>query len=82
MCSEPSMILVPYCPFCGATNAIGSKKYPDRCEDCGKRYHRYTSYKSQQKRSYNAKREQAIQDLVDFYYAKKRQGYKVPKDIP
>lgn len=76
-----SHILVPKCRYCGKVNCIAHAKYVDRCEECGKRYHKYTSYKSQQKTRPNWKREQKLEEIRLEYKELKALGYKVPKDI-
>lgn len=69
------------CPFCGAPNCAAHKKYTDRCVDCGKRYARYTSYKSQQRKDFSIKRERQLDKIVTEYKDLKLGGYKVPHDI-
>ena len=76
-----SNILIAYCPYCGKVNCIAHSKYVDRCEECGKRYHKYASYKSQQKNNPNWKRERKLEEIRLEYKDLKRLGFKVPKDI-
>ena len=76
-----SNILIPICPYCGKVNCIAHSKYVDRCEECGKRYHKYTCYKSQQKKNPNWKRAHKLEEIRLEYLELKRRGYKVPKDI-
>lgn len=75
------MIILEKCEYCGLKNCVAHKKYVDRCEHCGKRYHKYTSYKSQQKSKPNFKREHKLEEIRYDYQQLKRAGYKVPKDI-
>ena len=75
------MIILERCEYCGLRNCQAHKKYADRCEECGKRYHRYTSYKSQQKSKPNWKREHKLEEIRLEYKDLKEQGYKVPRDI-
>lgn len=76
-----SFILIPKCSYCGKANCITHKKYVDRCEDCGKRYHRYMSYKSQQKVKYNWKREAKLEEIRGEYAELRERGYKVPREF-
>ncbi len=69
------------CAFCGRRGVEAHKKYRDRCEDCGKLYVRYQSYKSQQKREYSAKRQAQLEKIITEYQDRKDAGYKVPHDI-
>lgn len=75
------MIILEKCLYCGTRNAVAHKKYTDRCEDCGKRYHRYTSYKSQQKSKPSWKREAKLEEIRLEYKELKERGCKVPNDI-
>lgn len=79
--SNLSFILIPKCEYCGRFNVIAHKRYTNMCEDCGKRYHKYSSYKSQQRTNPTTKRDILLADLVEEYKALKARGYKVPKDI-
>lgn len=76
-----SYILIAGCSFCGRGNCVAHRKYTDRCEECGKRYAKYQSYKSLQRSAPTAKRAALLDELVIEYRLLKRQGYKVPKDI-
>ena len=48
--------MLTLCKFCGKTNCEPHKKYVDRCVECGKRYTKYSNYKSLQKTSPSFKR--------------------------
>ena len=73
--------LIGRCNFCGKQNCIAHRKYLDRCEECGKRYNRYKSYKSLQRSDYTNKRQLKLDAIVDEYRHFKRLGFKVPRDI-
>ena len=75
------MLVLDKCSYCGMKNCIAHKKYVDRCDECGKRYHRDTSYKSQQKSNPNWKREHKLEEIRLEYKELKQQGFKVPKDF-
>lgn len=79
--TRPSFVVIPKCQFCGAQNCIAHKKYTDRCEECGYRYHRYASYKSQQRKKPTLKRQVLIDRIVEEYKVFKQLGFKVPRDI-
>lgn len=81
MKNVPGFVVIAKCEYCGTPNCIAHKKYVDRCEDCGKRYHRYMSYKSQQKSNPNWKREHKLEEIRLEYKELKRLGCKVPRDI-
>lgn len=69
------------CEYCGSVDCNAHKKYVDRCEECGKRYTKYSSYKSLQKKSFNAKRAKLITKLETEYIDLRNAGYKVPRDL-
>lgn len=69
------------CKFCGVRSCVAHKKYTDRCEECGKRYAKYSSYKSLQRSDYTEKRQRRLEELILDYQMLKRNGYKVPRDI-
>lgn len=75
-------ILLDKCDFCGKLNCVAHGKYYDRCDECGKRYARYSNYKCLQKKSYTQKRQNAIDAIIEEYKALKKQGFRVPRDIP
>lgn len=74
-------IKLEVCQFCGAISADAHPKYTDRCVDCGKRYAKYSNYKSLQKSKPTVKRQALLEDIVTEYRMLERQGYKVPRDI-
>lgn len=78
--SNPQIRLV-MCEFCGVSNCLAHKKYTDRCEECGKRYTRYSNYKSLQRSNPTSARQVLLDRLVDDYRIFKQAGYKVPRDI-
>lgn len=80
--TSPSHILLAKCEFCGYLNCIAHKKYVDRCEECGKRYARYSSYKSLQRSDPTAKRQRLLDKIIDEYKDLRFSGHKVPRDIP
>jgi hypothetical protein len=73
--------MIAKCEFCGKMNCIAHTKYVDRCEECGKRYAKYSSYKSLQKSSPTDKRARLLDKIVDEYSDLRRLGYKVPRDL-
>lgn len=75
------MVVLERCPYCGLMYCVAHKKYVDRCEECGKRYHKYTSYKSQQKKRPSFKREHRLEELRYDYMQLKQAGFKVPRDF-
>ena len=82
MCNKAlSHILIAKCEFCGLQNCIAHKKYVDRCEKCGKRYAKYSSYKSQQKTHFTTARAKLITKIEAEYIDLRNAGYKVPKDL-
>lgn len=76
-----SHILIPKCPFCGCQDCIAHKKYTDRCEECGKRYTKYSSYKSLQNKQFTVKRARLLEKIVAEYLDLRDAGYKVPRDL-
>lgn len=82
--SKPNLshILLAKCPFCGYQNCIAHKKYTDRCEECGKRYTKYSNYKSLQRSNPTLKRQRLLEKIIDEYRDLRRSGHKVPRDIP
>lgn len=70
-----------YCSFCGATHVQPHHKYQDRCVDCGKRYARYSNYKSTQKSNPTPARAEHLAQIIIEYQNLKKAGYKVPRDI-
>lgn len=70
-----------YCPYCGRNDVPEHHKYPDRCLECGKDYHKYKSYQSQQRKSPTAKRQVLLDRIIEDYKLRKQAGLKVPKDI-
>lgn len=75
-------IILAKCEFCGKLNCIAHKKYVDRCEACGKRYAKYSSYKSLQRSVPTHKRQLLLNNILAEYITLKQAGYKVPRDIP
>jgi transposase-like protein len=78
---NPSHVLLGRCPFCGLPNCIAHKKYTDRCEECGKRYTKYSNYKSLQRSNPTFKRQLLLDKIIDEYKDLKHSGYRVPRDI-
>ena len=76
-----SHILLPKCEFCGRVDCIAHKKYTDRCEECGKRYAKYSSYRSLQRKEYSGKRAALLVKLEAEYIDLRNAGYKVPRDL-
>ena len=76
-----SNILIGKCMFCGKLNCEAHSKYIDRCVDCGKRYAKYSNYKSLQKTDFKFKRQVKLEQLIDEYMKLKEKGYKVPRDL-
>jgi transposase-like protein len=74
-------IVLAYCPFCGQQNVQSHMKYNDRCDACGKRYAKYSSYRSMQKKEYSPKRDVLLADLISEYRSLMKQGFKVPAAI-
>lgn len=70
------------CKFCGAKGCLPHKKYVDRCVECGKRYAKYSSYKSLQRSDPTAKRGRRLEAIMVEYQELRSLGYKVPRDIP
>lgn len=79
--SNLSHILLAKCPFCGDINCIAHKKYTDRCEECGKRYTKYSNYKSLQRSAPTIKRQRLLDKIIDEYRDLRNAGYNVPRDI-
>lgn len=69
------------CRFCGKEDYEPHKKYTDRCVECGKRYTKYSNYKSLQKTRPTFKRAKLLLDIVEEYENLKLQGYRVPRDL-
>lgn len=76
-----SHILLPKCQFCGRINCLAHKKYTDRCEECGKRYTKYSSYKSLQNKCFTTKRARLLEKIISEYIDLRNAGYKVPRDL-
>lgn len=74
-------VLLAKCNFCGKMNCIAHTKYVDRCEECGKRYAKYSNYRCLQKTKPTDKRQKKLDDIVEEYRFLQRRGYKVPKTI-
>ena len=74
-------MIISRCPFCGMTNCEAHKKYSDRCVDCGKRYTKYSNYKSLQKSDFKFKRQAKLEEIIRDYQILKQAGYKVPRDL-
>lgn len=73
--------ILDYCWYCGKSNARTGASYPDRCDECAKRYNRYTTYKTKQKELFSEKREKMLEEIREYYRLQKRRGYKVPRDF-
>ena len=73
--------MLTLCKFCGKTNCEPHKKYVDRCVECGKRYTKYSNYKSLQKTSPSFKRAHKLEEIILEYRELQRHGYKVPHDL-
>jgi predicted nucleic acid-binding Zn-ribbon protein len=76
-----SNILIGKCLFCGKLNCEAHSKYTDRCVDCGKRYAKYSNYKSLQKSDFRFKRQAKLEEIIEEYQELKLRGYKVPRDL-
>ena len=76
-----SNILIGKCLFCGKLNCEAHSKYTDRCVDCGKRYNKYSTYKSLQKSDFRLKRQAKLEKIIEEYQELKLKGYKVPRDL-
>lgn len=76
-----SSILLGKCLFCGRLNCEAHHKYTDRCVDCGKRYTKYSNYKSLQKTDFRFKRQKKLEEIMEEYMDLKQKGYKVPRDL-
>lgn len=76
-----SNILIGKCLFCGKLNCEVHSKYTDRCVDCGKRYAKYSNYKSLQKSDFRFKRQAKLEEIIEEYQELKLRGYKVPRDL-
>lgn len=74
-------MVIGRCPFCGITNCVAHSKYTDRCVDCGKRYTKYSNYKSLQKSDFKFKRQAKLEEIIMEYQILKQAGYKVPRDL-
>ena len=70
------------CRFCGVSNCLAHKKYTDRCDECGRRYTKYSNYKSLQRSNPTSARQVLLDRLIDDYKVLKQAGYRVPRDIP
>lgn len=79
--SKASWVLLAKCEFCGKPDCISHKKYLDRCEECGKRYTKYSNYKSMQRSAPTPARQRLLDDIVDEYKTLRRLGYKVPRAL-
>lgn len=75
------IIILKRCNFCGLQDCEAHKKYQDRCIDCGKRYTKYSNYKSLQRSAPTLKRQRLLDKLVDEYKDLRFSGHKVPRDI-
>jgi len=62
-------------------NCEAHHKYTDRCVDCGKRYTKYSNYKSLQKTDFRFKRQKKLEEIMEEYMDLKQKGYKVPRDL-
>ena len=69
------------CDYCGRENCLSHKKYYDRCVECGNRYSKYTSYKSQQRTKYSGSRAALLSKLEAEYIDLRDAGHKVPRDM-
>lgn len=69
------------CEFCGLTDCTPHKKYTDRCDECGRRYTKYSSYKSQQRVKFSAKRAKLLAHIEAEYIDLRNAGHKVPRDL-
>ena len=76
-----SHILIGKCEYCGRQNCIAHAKYTDRCVECGRRYAKYSSYKSLQRSQPTAKLARLIENLVVEYIDLRNAGHKVPRDL-
>ena len=76
-----SNILIGKCLFCGKLNCEAHSKYTDRCVDCGKRYAKYSNYKSLQKSDFRFKLQAKLEEIIEEYQELKLKGYKVPRDL-
>ena len=74
-------VLIARCEYCGKMNCIAHNKYTDRCEECGKRYARYSNYKSLQRSRPTVKRQFLLDNIILEYRDLKFAGFKVPRDI-
>lgn len=74
-------VVLARCAFCGQQNVQSHMKYNDRCDACGKRYAKYSSYRSMQKKDYKPSRDTILADLIAEYRSLMNQGFKVPASI-
>lgn len=74
-------VLIAKCEYCGRMNCVGHHTYTDRCEECGKRYAKYSNYKSLQRSRPTVSRGRLLDNIILEYKDLKFAGYKVPHDI-
>lgn len=79
--TNANRVILQTCNFCGKTECEAHKKYVDRCEECGKRYAKYSSYKSLQRTQFTAKRARLLEKIEAEYIDLRNSGYKVPRDL-
>lgn len=75
------VVTLQKCNFCGKANCEAHKKYQDRCDECGRRYTRYATYSSLQRKSFSAKRAKLLSKIEAEYIDLRNAGYKVPRDL-
>ena len=69
------------CNYCGREYTEARHKYADRCEECSRRYNKYTAYKSMQRKNFTFIIEHKLEEIRLEYIELKAKGFKVPKDI-
>lgn len=73
--------IIDECKYCGDTHTMRHSRCKTMCEDCGRFYEKYKSYRAKQRHEPTEAKQKTLNQMKAVYREKALMGYKVPKSI-